>query len=68
MLYVVGTIGFFGGFLLGQMILAILLRDKTREQLLSDKSLRWKYGVLNWITAFGTAAGAVYIYTGLTAP
>lgn len=61
MIYFVGTVGFIGGFILGQMILAFLLRGKTREQLLSDKSLRWKYGLLNWLVALLTAASSVYL-------
>ena len=61
MIYVFGTLGFFCGFILGQMILAYLLRGKSREELLNDKSLRWKYGVLNWLIALLTAASAVYI-------
>ena len=61
MIYVFGTAGFFGGFILGQMILTYLLRGKTREELLNDKSLRWKYGLLNWLIALLTAASAVYV-------
>ena len=61
MIYFVGTVGFIGGFILGQMILAFLQRGKTREQLLSDKSLRWKYGLLNWLVALLTAASSVYL-------
>lgn len=68
MIYFIGTLGVFGGFLLGQMLLAYLLRGKTREQLLTDKSLRAKYGALNWLVAFGTAACAVYLYQTLSTP
>ena len=61
MIYVFGTLGFFGGFILGQMVLAVLLRGKTRDELLNDRALRWKYGLLNWLIALLTAASAVYI-------
>lgn len=61
MIYVFGTLGFIGGFILGQMVLALLLRGKSREDLLNDKSLRWKYGLLNWLIALLAAASAVYI-------
>ena len=62
MIYIFGTLGFFGGFILGQAVLAQLLRHKSRDDLLTDKRLRWKYGALNWLIAFATAASAVYIY------
>jgi hypothetical protein len=68
MIYFVGTLGFVGGFILGQMVLAFLLRGKTREQLLSDKSLRWKYGLLNWLIALLTAASSVYLLLTFQAP
>ena len=61
MIYVFGTLGFFGGFILGQMVLAVLLRGKTRDELLNDRALRWKYGLLNWLIALLTAASAVYV-------
>ncbi|MBU0799740.1 MAG: hypothetical protein KKA05_01930 [Alphaproteobacteria bacterium] len=62
MIYIFGTVGFFSGFILGQIVLAYLLRGRTREELLADKSLRWKYGLLNWEIAIATAASAVWIY------
>ena len=48
MVYVVGVIGFIGGFIVGQMVLHFFLRNKSREELLHDKSLKWKYGLINW--------------------
>lgn len=51
MIYVIGVIGFIGGFALGQMILLFLLRNVSREELLNDPYLRWKYGTLNWLVA-----------------
>lgn len=68
MIYFVGTVGFIGGFILGQMVLALLLRGKTREQLLTEKSLRWKYGLLNWLIALLTAASSVYLLQSLQTP
>ena len=62
MIYVIGTFGFFSGFILGQMILLVLLRGRSREELLTDRGLRWKYGALNWLVALATAASAVWIY------
>ncbi len=51
MVYVVGIIGFIGGFLAGQMLLYFMLRHKSREDLIRDKSLKWQYGILNWLVA-----------------
>jgi hypothetical protein len=48
MVYVIGVIGFIGGFLFGQMVLYFLLRHKSREDLLNDKHLKLKFGLLNW--------------------
>jgi hypothetical protein len=62
MIYIFGTVGFFVGFLTGQVLLAYLLRNKSRDDLLLDKGLRWKYGTLNWLVAFLTAGSAVYLY------
>lgn len=61
MIYGVGFIALLGGFALGQALLAWLLRDRSREDLLKDRSLRI-YGVLNWLVAilFATAAVSVY--------
>lgn len=62
MIYVVGTIGFICGFFLGQLILLRILRDVPRDELLENKGLHWKYGVLNWAVAVLTAACAVWLY------
>lgn len=48
MIYLVGIIGFIGGFLAGQMLLYFLLRHKSNQELLEDKSLKVKYGLLCW--------------------
>lgn len=55
MVYIMGIIGFIGGFAIGQMILFFLLRHKTKEELLNDKSLKWKFGLLNWALAIAGA-------------
>ena len=36
MVYLVGVIGLIGGFAIGQMVLYFLLRNVSREDLLSD--------------------------------
>lgn len=47
MIYIMGLFGFLGGFAVGQMALLFLLRHKTKEELLTDPTLK-KYGLLNW--------------------
>ena len=51
MTIVIGIIGALGGFIMGQMILYFLLRHKSNEELLTDKSLKLKFGLLNWACA-----------------
>ena len=51
MVYVIGIVGFIGGFAIGQMVLHFLLRHRSKEELLGDTKLRWVYGTLNWAVA-----------------
>ncbi len=62
MVYVVGIIGFVGGFVLGQVLLGYLLSGKTREELMNDSSLKWKYGTLNWVIAVLGAISFISVY------
>ena len=57
MVYVVGTIGFFAGFALGIMILQGLLKDRSNQELLEDRGLKWTYGLFAWgVAAIGSYA------------
>lgn len=51
MVYIIGIIGFIGGFVFGQMVLYFFLRNKSKEELLNDNLLKWQYGTLNWMIA-----------------
>lgn len=62
MIYFIGTIGFICGFFLGQAILLKILRNVDNDELLDNKSLQWKYGMLNWLVAVLTSASAVWLY------
>lgn len=62
MVYVVGFIGFIFGFILGQLVLLHLLRERSRRDLVMDKSLRWTYGILNWIIAGLSSYSFVFMY------
>lgn len=62
MIYLMGILGFVGGFILGQMVLYFLLRHKTKEELLNDKSLKWTYGLINWAFAGLGSYGLIVLY------
>ncbi|MCB9983809.1 MAG: hypothetical protein H6861_09100 [Rhodospirillales bacterium] len=62
MIYGVGIVGFIGGFIFGQMVLYFLLRHKTNEELLNDRWLKIKYGLLGWGCAALGAYSFVEIY------
>ncbi len=62
MVYIAGIVGLVGGFVLGQMLLYFLLRHKSREDLLNDPYLKWKYGTLNWIVAGLGCYGTIELY------
>ncbi len=51
MIYIVGTIGFVFGFVLGQMALMVMLRQRSNREILKDKSIHWSYGLFNWLLA-----------------
>ena len=58
MIYATAIIGFLMGFALALKILAYLLRDRSRDDLLKDSSLRITYGLLAWAIAARTAAAS----------
>jgi len=62
MVYVVGILGFLGGFALGLMILARLLKDRPAEELIHNNRLKWTYGLLNWVVAAIGSYSAVTLY------
>lgn len=62
MIYVVGIFGFIAGFALGLRIIGYLLKDRSQEDLLGDKSLRMTYGLLAWGIAGFTAFCAIQAY------
>jgi hypothetical protein len=62
MSWVVGIIGFIVGFAAGQMLLLHMLKDRSREELLSDRNLKWKYGTFNWLIAIATCLSFLALY------
>jgi hypothetical protein len=61
MVYGIGILGFIAGFIAGQMLLYFMLRHKTKEELLNDPYIKWKYGLLNW----GVAALGAYSFVAI---
>ena len=54
MVYLIGFGGFVSGFCVGQMVLAWLLRERSKQEILDlmkDGHARLKYGMLNWAMA-----------------
>ena len=51
MVYLFGIIGFIVGFAFGLMLLYVLLRHRSNRDLLTDDSLKLKFGLLNWALA-----------------
>lgn len=45
--------GFVFGFILGMMLNSYLLRNVPKEKMTGDRSIRLKYGALNWLIALG---------------
>lgn len=63
MVYVVGIIGFIGGFALSLFILNMWLRDRSRAELLHDDGLKWTYGLFAWLVAALASYASVQVYT-----
>ena len=60
--WIIGILGFLGGFAGGQVLLLRWLKDKSRAELLRDKELHYKYGLLNWFIALCGAVSALWLY------
>lgn len=56
-----GVTGFVVGFIAGVVANAYLLRGVPREKYLKDRSIRLRYGALNWaIALLGMAIGMAF--------
>lgn len=62
MVYVVAILGLIAGFVLALHIVGYLLRDRPREDLLTDRGLRMTYGLLAWALAALTSYCAVVVF------
>lgn len=67
MVYVAGFIGLIFGFAAGQAVLFFMLRGVSKEDLLNDPYLKWKYGMINWFIAGLGVYMAVRIYEQVSA-
>lgn len=62
MVYIVGLAGLLLGFAAGQLLLLMLLRNRSNKEILTDRGIKWTYGLLNWIVAGAGAYAAVLLY------
>lgn len=65
MIYLAGFLGLALGFIAGQIVLAHLLRDRSRSEiieLMKDRGAKFRYGTLNWLLAVLGCLLAVFIY------
>ena len=62
MVWVFGIIGLVIGFVAGVGMMRVWLKDKTREELLTDKSLHLSYGLFVWLVAAIFSYISVWIY------
>ena len=62
MIYIAGLIGFILGFVLGLMLLSFLLRNVSKEDILNDPYIKWKYGIINWLLAIIGSYISIAIY------
>ncbi len=62
MVYIIGILGLLTGFFAGQVLLLYLLRHRSNREILSDKSIKMTYGLLNWAIAAAGAYAAVMLY------
>ncbi len=60
--WIIGILGFLGGFAFGQVLLMRWLKDKSKAELLSNKDLRYSYGIFNWIMAIVGCLSSLWLY------
>ena len=62
MVYLIGVLGFIGGFIAGQMILYLHLKNVSKEELLTSQKLKWTYGLFNWLMAAVGSYSFILLY------
>lgn len=62
MVYLIGILGFIGGFCLGIMLIGLFLKNRSKKELMENKSYHWTYGVFVWIVAGFGAWAAIAAY------
>ena len=62
MVYLFALVGLVFGFSVGLGTINVILRNKTKEEIETDKSLRAKFGLLVWGFAFVGGWLGVYIF------
>lgn len=59
---IIGIAGFIGGFALGLLLAGYMLRRRSREDLVKNKTLRWTYGLAVWVFGAAGSWGALEVY------
>lgn len=62
MVYVIAVAGFVGGFIVGLVALQYILKDRSKTDLINDKSLRI-YGLVTWGAAVLGAVSSVALWS-----
>lgn len=62
MIFIVGTVGFIAGFVLGIAVIAGFTQNYSNEDLIENKKLHWKYGLIVWFFAVVTSGSSVFLY------
>jgi len=62
MAFLFGFLGFVLGFGLGLFMISFFLHHLPKRALLTDRSLRWTYGLPVWAVAGLGAWGGVFVY------
>jgi hypothetical protein len=64
-MWIYGLTGFAIGFVLGMITNAYFLRNVPKAKYITDKSMRLRYGLLNWVIALlGFVAGVAIGHLG----
>ena len=62
MVYIFGVIGFVFGFSIGLGIINVLLQKRSKEEIQSNRALKWIYGPVVWAIAVLGCFIALKIY------
>lgn len=69
MVYVYGIVGFITGFVLGQALLMIWLKGYSNREIMTNRQIKYRYGLFNWgLAVLGAYVGIRFYDLVLVAP